>query len=319
MNKIVDQMVDSYISNPDLLESDSAYLPDHDKIIDLTLTLRDLLFPGYFSEESVTPENAPYYIGSRISKVRQELTGQTKLAFCHAIRSGDMAEGHRCNEDMQARAVATVDAFIESLPDIQATLTTDVQAAFDGDPAAKSFSDVILSYPGILAITIHRLAHELYRMSVPLIPRLMSEYAHSVTGIDIHPGADIGPYFFIDHGTGVVIGETTTIGHHVKVYQGVTLGALSTSAGQKLKQVKRHPTLGDYVTVYGGATILGGDTIIGSHVIIGGNVFITQSVSNSTRVMMKDPELKFLNKKKLYNDGHEIRDAREDYGSREEG
>ena len=186
-----------------------------------------------------------------------------------------------------------VKQFLNRLPDIQALLTTDVEAAFNGDPAAANYVDVILSYPGVLAITIHRIAHELYLLRIPLLPRMMSEYAHGLTGIDIHPGAEIGSYFFIDHGTGVVIGETTVIGHHVKIYQGVTLGALSTRAGQKLRHKKRHPTLGDHVTVYGGATILGGETVIGSNVTIGGNVFITHSVNHSTKVMMKEPDLEF--------------------------
>lgn len=181
--------------------------------------------------------------------------------------------------------------FLKKIPMIREYLETDLQAAFDGDPAADSKEEIILSYPGLFAITTYRIAHELFLLSVPLIPRIITEYAHNLTGIDIHPGASIGKYFFIDHGTGIVIGETTIIGEHVKVYQGVTLGALSTNGGQKLKHVKRHPTIEDYVTIYSGASILGGETVIGRNTIIGGNTFITKSISSDTRVSVKSQEL----------------------------
>ncbi|MGI6546682.1 MAG: serine O-acetyltransferase [Fastidiosipilaceae bacterium] len=295
LSDMVKRLTDSYGRNPDLMETDTAYLPDVTKVIDLTLALRDILFPGFFSDKSVNIETAPYYIGNHLIQIREELSEQIKLALCHNIRSGATDIVCRGEQDQSELASDIVDRFLEKLPDIQDTLTTDVHAAYDGDPAAKSYPEVILSYPGMLAITIHRLAHQLYLLRTPLIPRMMSEYAHGVTGIDIHPGAQIGPYFFIDHGTGVVIGETTVIGRHAKIYQGVTLGALSTGAGQKLRSVKRHPTLGDRVTVYGGATILGGDTFIGSNVVIGGNVFITRSVEHSTKVIMNNPELTFHN------------------------
>lgn len=184
-------------------------------------------------------------------------------------------------------------SFFEKVPKVRALLETDLQAAFDGDPAAYSKEEVILSYPGLQAITINRLAHELFLLEVPLIPRIMTEYAHSETGIDIHPGATIGEYFFIDHGTGIVIGETTTIGKNVKIYQGVTLGALSTRGGQKLQGQKRHPTIGDNVTIYAGASILGGDSIIGEDCVIGSNVFITTSIPAGTKVNIKNQELKY--------------------------
>ena len=169
-------------------------------------------------------------------------------------------------------------------------METDLEAAFDGDPAAASKDEIILCYPGMLAITVYRMAHELFLLSVPLIPRTMTEYAHSVAGIDIHPGAVIGKYFFIDHGTGIVVGETTIIGEHVKVYQGVTIGALSTSGGQKLKDKKRHPTIEDYVTIYSNASILGGETVIGRDSVIGGNAFITRSVEAGSRVSIRNKE-----------------------------
>ena len=180
---------------------------------------------------------------------------------------------------------------IACLPSIQSTLMKDLFANFDGDPAAFNKNEIILAYPGIWAIAINRIAHELYKLNVPLIPRIMTEYAHSKTGIDIHPGVTIGKYFFIDHGTGVVIGETAVIGEHVKIYQGVTLGALSTRAGQKLKGQKRHPTIEDYVTIYSGASILGGDTVIGKNAVIGGNAFITSSISADAKVSIKNQEL----------------------------
>ena len=172
-------------------------------------------------------------------------------------------------------------------------LETDLEAAFQGDPAAKYRDEIILSYPGMFAITVNRLAHELFLLEVPLIPRIMTEYAHSITGIDIHPGATIGKYFFIDHGTGVVVGETTVIGDRVKIYQGVTLGALSTRGGQKLRGVRRHPTIEDDVTIYSGASILGGETVVGKNSVIGSNVFITSSIPADTKVSMKDQDLRW--------------------------
>jgi len=197
-----------------------------------------------------------------------------------------------CDESYE-RAGDICREFFAKLPALRATLLTDVQATYDGDPAAKSVHEIIFAYPGIFAVMIYRLAHELHKLSVPYIPRMMSEHAHSVTGIEIHPGAEIGDYFFIDHGTGVVIGETAVIGAHVKLYQGVTLGAVSTRGGQRLRGKKRHPTLGDEVTVYSGATILGGDTVIGRGSVIGGNAFVMQSVPQNTSVSIKTPELDF--------------------------
>ena len=177
------------------------------------------------------------------------------------------------------------------IPKVREYLETDLQATFDGDPAAKSFDEVILAYPGLFTITVFRLAHELFLIGVPLIPRIMTEHAHSLTGIDIHPGATIGKYFFIDHGTGIVIGETTVIGKNVKVYQGVTIGALSTRGGQRLRDVKRHPTIEDDVTIYAGASILGGKTVIGKGSVIGSNAFITKSIAAGTSVSIRQQEL----------------------------
>ena len=180
---------------------------------------------------------------------------------------------------------------MKKLPEVQLMLLKDVQAGFDGDPAAKTKDEIIFCYPGLYAITVFRIAHELFVLNIPMIPRIMTEHAHSITGIDIHPGATIGKYFFIDHGTGIVIGETTIIGEYVKVYQGVTIGALSTSGGQSLKGKKRHPTIGNNVTIYSGASILGGDTVIGDNVVVGGNTFITKSIEKGTKVTNKEQEL----------------------------
>jgi serine O-acetyltransferase len=198
-------------------------------------------------------------------------------------------------EAVTARARNIAIRFFQQIPKIREYLDTDLEATLEGDPAALNKDEIILSYPGVLAITINRLAHELYMLNVPLIPRMMTEYAHSLTGIDIHPGATIGKYFFIDHGTGIVIGSTTVIGEHVKVYQGVTLGALSTSGGQSLRGVKRHPTIEDNVTIYSGASILGGDTVIGANSVIGGNCFITRSIPTGTTVTIKNQELSYRN------------------------
>ena len=198
---------------------------------------------------------------------------------------------------MPQEAERIVKEFLNRIPALREILATDVQAAYDGDPAAFNTDEVIFSYPGVFAITVNRIAHELHLLGVPLIPRMMTEYAHSLTGIDIHPGATIGKYFFIDHGTGVVVGETTEIGDNAKIYQGVTLGALSTRGGQTLRNTKRHPTLEDNVTVYSGASILGGDTVIGEGAVIGSNAFITSSVPGGTRVSIKNPELQFKDRK----------------------
>ena len=196
-------------------------------------------------------------------------------------------------EQLQEKAMELTFSFLDRLPAVRELIETDVEAAFSGDPAAFNREEIIFSYPGLFAIMVNRLAHELHLLGVPLIPRIMTEYAHSETGIDIHPGASIGRYFFIDHGTGIVIGETTVIGDNVKIYQGVTLGALSTRGGQQLKSVRRHPTIEDNVTIYSGASILGGDTVVGKNAVIGGNAFITRSVPEGARVSIKNPELRF--------------------------
>lgn len=282
----------------------TGQLPNHEEIIEITKLLRELLFPGYFGKRNLEGKSIEYHIGDLLIEINEKLKEQVASVLRHRSIGDAALQGiDPCEkaEDICCR-------FFRELPKIREYLITDVQATFDGDPAAFDKDEVIFSYPGILAISVYRLAHELYLLSVPLIPRIMTEYAHSETGIDINAGATIGKYFFIDHGTGIVIGETTQIGNNVKIYQGVTLGALSTRGGQSLRGKKRHPTLEDDVTVYSGASIFGGETVIGKGSVIGSNVFITQSIPAGTKVSIKNPDLLFKGsepkeaKTELYNE-----------------
>ncbi len=242
-------------------------LPTRHKIKNMTLKLLEVVYPGFYSECTVEDTNA--HIDNNIREVYDVMKNQVRLAF----KSYNLTD-----EELDNKAEDITNKFFLTLPNIIKNCYTDVQEAFDGDPAATDKNLIIATYPGIFATSIQRMAHELYLLKVPYIPRIMTEYAHQKTGIDIHPGATIGEYFFIDHGTGVVIGETVEIGRHVKIYQGVTLGAISTKDGQELKGVKRHPTIKNHVTIYSDASVLGGDTVIDDYVTIGGNAFITSSV-----------------------------------------
>lgn len=292
-NSLVQAIVTSYHDQPITRHIDAGHLPNRDSVIELVKLIRELLFPGYFGKQNLTEKGLTFHVGELLTVIHEKLHKQVHNAIRHqAKRRG--VECPTCDTTAQA----IVQQFLGTLPALRATLATDVQAAFDGDPAANDTDEIIFSYPGVFAISVYRIAHELHKAQVPLIPRIMTEYAHNLTGIDIHPGAAIGDYFFIDHGTGVVVGETTAIGQRVKLYQGVTLGALSTRGGQSLRGQKRHPTLEDDVTVYSGATILGGETIIGAGATISGNVFLTQSVPPHTRVSMKNPELQYRNRPK---------------------
>src|SRR5579862_4276032 len=288
---LVEAIVTSYQAEEKTRHIDAGELPNRDRIVELIRLIRELLFPGYFGRQNLTSATLEGHVSEIVAVIRERLFEQVRNAIRHqATRRG--AECPTCD----STAEAIVQEFLGTLPTLRAILATDVQAAFDGDPAAGDTDEIIFSYPGLFAISVYRIAHELYKAQVPLVPRIMTEYAHNLTGIDIHPGATIGEFFFIDHGTGVVIGETTIIGRHVKLYQGVTLGALSTRGGQSLRGAKRHPTLEDDVTVYSGASILGGETIIGKGATISGNVFLTQSVPPHTRVSMKNPELQYRNR-----------------------
>jgi serine O-acetyltransferase len=291
-SNLVEVIVESYHAEPKTCHIDTGKLPNHDAVVEIIHLLRELLFPGYFGKQNLSADTIKYHVGDLLIGIHDRLLKQVQCALSH--KKARLVESIPENE-LSAKQIVT--DFLQTLPRLRAVLSTDVQAAFDGDPAAVDTDEIIFSYPGFFAITVYRLAHELYLREVPLIPRIMSEYAHSATGIDIHPGATIDEFFFIDHGTGVVIGETSTIGKHVKLYQGVTLGALSTRGGQTLRGVKRHPNLEDEVTVYSGASILGGETFIRKGVIISSNVFVTQSVPPNTRVTVKNPELQYRDKK----------------------
>ena len=275
----------NYRESDILMLKDDGALPDRDTVIGILKELRSVIFPGYF--EGKIPEGADpeYYIGSYLSEIYERLYSQVLTALSYKKKR------NVSRDSVERRSREVCDDFFAALPDIQRTLLKDVEAGYNGDPAAKSREEIICSYPGFLAIFVYRIAHELYEAGVPFIPRIMTEYAHSETGIDINSGAAIGEYFFIDHGTGVVVGETTVIGNNVKLYQGVTLGALSLKSGQKLAGKKRHPTVGDNVTIYANATILGGATSIGEKTVVGGNTFVTGSVDRNVKVSAKAPEL----------------------------
>jgi len=276
---LVDAILADYAHGREIDRIEPFRHPDKDAVADILDKLRRLMYPGYFREKNYNIYNAKHNLSVLIEDVMFNLSRQISLAI------GDEEKG-------QALSLA----FLNRIPQVRALLQTDLQAAFDGDPAAKSMEEIICSYPGLYAITVYRLAHELYTLGVPMLPRMMTEYAHSATGIDIHPGATIGDYFFIDHGTGIVIGETTVIGQRVKIYQGVTLGGLSTRGGQSLRGIKRHPTISDDVTIYANASILGGDTVIGKGCVIGSSAFITKSVEPGTKVTIQNQELQFKTK-----------------------
>ena len=258
-------------------------MPERAVIIEFIRELKKIMFPGYFGKDAALDGDVNCYIGYRISHLYSMLKEQVATALAY------FRELEACEAERDEEADNICRRFFEELPKLQRILLTDIQAGFDGDPAAKSKEEIIYSYPGLFAIYVYRVAHVLYQEEVPFLPRIMSEYAHGRTGIDINPGAVIGEYFFIDHGTGVVIGETTEIGQNVKLYQGVTLGALSTRDGQQLAGVKRHPTIEDHVTIYSNSTVLGGETVIGENTIIGGNTFITTSIPPNTKVSAKSP------------------------------
>jgi serine O-acetyltransferase len=286
--KLIHSILDSYKEYEVTVRIDSENIVNKEVLVEVIGELRKILFPGFFDTNRVRSEYIKYLVGDRIEFVQYHLRKQ----IARVLGNADTCDG--CpKSQFTSEAEEIVDKFLTRIPKIREYLYTDVQAAYDGDPAAFSTDEVIFSYPGIFAITVYRIAHELVLLGVPLIPRIMTEYAHGITGIDINPGATIGKYFCIDHGTGIVIGETTEIGDHVKIYQGVTLGALSTKRGQLLKGEKRHPTIGNNVTIYSGTSVLGGDTIIGDNVTIGGNAFIVNSVSPGMKVNVKNPELQY--------------------------
>jgi serine O-acetyltransferase len=290
---IMERIADSYDeATPKIHHLDRMPLPSREDAAAIMQALEEVIYPGYYSAGGVTHQGIIYRVQERIGWLFEHLRDQISKGFRHMKElDGELSRA----SDAMAEEYSY--AFLESLPRIRRMLAKDIQAAYDGDPAAHCIDEIILSYPAAYAITAYRVAHELHVAGVPLLPRMLTELAHSRTGIDIHPGAEIGERFFIDHGTGVVIGETTVIGNHVKLYQGVTLGALSfpkDETGRLIRGRKRHPTIEDSVVIYAGATILGGETTIGEGSVIGGNVWLTESVPPGSRVVQAEPKPRFL-------------------------
>ncbi|MCD0460615.1 serine O-acetyltransferase EpsC [Roseiconus lacunae] len=293
--RLTDRIVASYTPDDGINHLGHCPLPSYEAIVEILLDIKDVLYPGYRRKIGLHAGNIVYHVGSIIDSLHDKLTTQIARALRHEDRVRNNHNDCESETDYEAKGQAMAIELLERIPDLRMTLATDVQAAYDGDPACQTTDEVVFCYPGIEAITVYRIAHELVRLSVPFIPRMMTEWAHKQTGIDIHPGATIGKYFFIDHGTGVVIGETCEIGAHVKLYQGVTLGALSFKTdddGSLIRGQKRHPTIEDNVVVYANATILGGKTVIGRDSVIGSSVWVTKSVSPRTTVLLEKPELK---------------------------
>jgi serine O-acetyltransferase len=291
---IVTTMVASCNNKGSFDHVDSEPIPSREATINILHSVDRILYPGYFIQTRLNRVNLEYYFGQEMTELYEALSEQIMRAIRHDCRRNEKA----CT-DCADRGNALAIEFLSRIPEIREGLAKDIQAAYDGDPAAKSYDEIIFSYPGLMAISVYRVAHLLHILGVPFIPRIMTEYAHSRTGIDINPGAAIGEKFFIDHGTGVVIGETTVIGDRVRLYQGVTLGALSLSPEECLilRGRKRHPTIEDDVTIYANATVLGGETLIGARSVIGGNVWITRSVAPDTQVFLEKQDLIFGEKK----------------------
>ena len=288
IRKLVQGIIADIDGTKNIDDIDFFHKPDKAEVREIIDNLFRIVYPGYFRDRSFKIYNPEHGFAVILEDVFYHLNKQVAQAldFCRL-------RGVMTGEERARAAYRITREFMRRLPAIRRLAETDLLAAYDGDPAAGCLEEIILAYPGLMASTVYRLAHELYLLRVPVLPRLMTEYAHAETGIDIHPGAVIGRSFFIDHGTGIVIGETAIIGQNVKIYQGVTLGAISTRGGQKLSGKKRHPTIGDNVTIYAGASILGGETVIGESSIIGGNTFITSSVPANTRLTVKNPEMEY--------------------------
>ncbi len=291
---LTERLVDTYALVDSISHLGHCPLPNYEVVIQCTEDLKEVLYPGYRRRDGLHLGNVTYHIGDLIDRLHDRLTTQIARAMCH-----EAGKNTRCNPqqraDFEALGQAKAVAFLEQLPELRHILAMDVEAAYRGDPACQSLDEVTFCYPGLEAVTVYRLAHLLHDLKVPLIPRMMTEWAHRRTGIDIHPGAEIGRHFFIDHGTGVVVGETTEIGEHVKLYQGVTLGALSfptDEQGNLVRGQKRHPTLEDRVVIYANATILGGETVIGHDAVIGSSIWVTHSVPPHTVVTLEAPKLR---------------------------
>ena len=288
INRLTESLMDDYGKGRVIDEIKMFEYPDRDVVIDILEKLRIVIYPGYYRNRNYRTYTVRNNISILLEDIIYNLIKQTSIVLKYAPEYSDA--------DDQTIAKASEEItfkFLDTLPKIREYIETDIQAAYDGDPAAYNKDEIICTYPGLFAIFTSRVSHELFLLGVPMIPRIMTEHAHSLTGIDIHPGTTIGKYFFIDHGTGIVIGETTEIGNNVKIYQGVTLGALSTRGGQNLRGKKRHPTICDNVTIYSGASILGGETVVGKNVVVGGNAFITTSIPEGAKVSVKSQELMY--------------------------
>lgn len=297
--EITGKIVDSCVKLPKIQHLGHCSLPTYQVIVEILDDIFELLYPGFGNRNNLHLGNITYYVGEVLDKLYDKLSIQTARSFCQDQHQGATCGQPECDPaviqrfEQQGREITL--EFLAKIPQLREILQTDVEAAYIGDPACRSHTEVVFCYPGLKAITIYRIAHELHILGVPLIPRMMTEWAHQLTGIDIHPGARIAEHFFIDHGTGVVIGETCEIGHWVKLYQGVTLGALSfptDDAGNLVRGTKRHPTLENHVVIYANATILGGETVVGHHAVIGSNAWIMKSVEPNTTVMMEKPNLR---------------------------
>lgn len=293
--ELTESIVATYTADDAINHLGHCALPSYSVVADILMELKDILYPGYRRKVGLHEGNIRYHVGGLIDSLHDQLTTQIARALRHEDRVQKNHQDCESEVDFEAKGQAMAIELLKRIPNLRRTLATDVQAAFEGDPACHTTDEVVFCYPGFEAVTVYRIAHELNLLSVPFIPRMMTEWAHKQTGIDIHPGALIGRYFFIDHGTGVVIGETCEIGEHVKLYQGVTLGALSfpTDAdGHLIRGHKRHPTIEDRVVVYANATILGGRTVVGRDSVIGSSVWITQTVSPNTTVLLEKPQLR---------------------------
>ncbi len=292
---LVDRVVESYLADDRTHHINRRFLPSRRRIVEIIELLLELVYPGYYGRQDLNDHNVSYHVGGLLPRVGEKLFNQVRQCLCYQ----EETEGKCCDDEAcAAKAADLTMAFLEKLAHIRELIAGDVQAAYDGDPAATNTDEIILAYPGVLAVTVYRLAHELHEIGVPLMPRIMTEWAHTMTGVDIHPGATIGNNFFIDHATGVVIGETTHIGHNVKLYQGVTLGARSfrkDERGRLVRGYKRHPTVQDNVTIYANATVLGGETALGEGSVVGASVFLTASIPDGCTVTMKPAELKVRN------------------------
>lgn len=288
VNKLIENLINDYGQNRDIDIVETFMPPSRDDIVKIIDQIRSIIFPGYYKNKSYRIYTVRNNLSMQLEDVLYNLSKQISIVLKYLPEYSEKEEKELLYEGEKITL-----RFLDKLTVIRELIQTDLQAAYDGDPAAFNKPEIIFSYPGLFAIMVNRIAHELYLLGVPLIPRIMTEYAHTQTGIDIHPGATLGKFFFIDHGTGIVIGETAVIGDYVKIYQGVTIGALSTRGGQKLHGKKRHPTIEDNVTIYAGASILGGETVIGHDSVIGGNAFITTSIPSNTRVSIKNQELEY--------------------------